>query len=574
MPKLIARALALACLVISATTHAQPVLTFDPVITSGLSAPVDIVNAADGSGKIYVVERGGTIKVYSSSFDSIGVFLTISPIRAGGETGLLSMAFHPDYENNGYFFVYYTVPESDPNEVPNFRIELARYQRLASDPDSADPESKTVLLAIDKNINQTNHNGGKLNFGPDGHLYFGVGDGGGGNDPQNYAQRPDSLMGKLVRINVDNFAASPYYSIPNDNPYAFNVDTAEQIFAFGLRNPWRWSFDRLTGDIWLADVGQSTREEVNFVPAGTPGGYNFGWRCYEGTNPHITTGCQPASAYLAPIFDYPRENLPSATGGISVTGGYVYRGATYPRMYGYYIMADYQSGNAWSIGPDGSGGWTVTLQNQNVPSAIVSFGETESGELLMLALSGTVYSVQALTSVPVKITGFSGEQKTESVLLKWITEEEQNVETYNVEYSLNGIDFSPAGSVAAAGRKEYSFTHNFKINTKTFYRLRIVDKDSKFEYSKLLVMNPAPITTNSLVAPNIITNGMLRLNLTSSYNALRLIDMQGREIWKQNLSGRTGTLNVQLPSGLRGYYEVQVIGNSQSIRQRVFVKGR
>ena len=226
----------------------------------------------------------------------------------------------------------------------NGAVTLARYRRDVTNPDIADPASGQVLLRYSKPGSPyfTNHNGGKLNFGPDGMLYVGTGDGGNGGDPYNNAQNGNSLMGKMLRLNVNSFATSaPFYDIPADNPFLAPGDgILDEIYAIGLRNPWRWSFDRSTGDMWIADVGQGAWEEVNWLAAGSTSGVNYGWRCYE-ANHVYGSGCSPAvTDTIAPIFEYSHNN---ATGGYSITGGYVYRGASYPELQGYYITADYLS---------------------------------------------------------------------------------------------------------------------------------------------------------------------------------------------------------------------------------------
>ena len=365
------RALAIfAFAVFSLQLHAQPAgnprLIFTPFI-SGLSSPLDIVNPGDGSNRLFIVQRGGAIRIYDGGLLPTPFINLQDTVLENGEQGLLSMAFHPDYENNGYFFVYYTDKEGD--------VTLARYQRSSAL--IANPNSEVVLLELPKPGTPyfANHNGGKIAFGTDGYLYVSIGDGGGSGDPFNNAQNGNSLFGKMLRLNVNNFAVAPYYSVPADNPYVGDPNVLDEIWALGLRNPWRWSFDRLTGDMWIADVGQGSWEEVNFRAANATGGINYGWRCYEGSNPYNTSGCAPISSYIAPIFQYPHNN---ATGGYSVTGGYVYRGTGSPLLTGWYVMADYISGNVWKIHPDGAGGWTV-FQQSGLSGNIAGFGEGEDG---------------------------------------------------------------------------------------------------------------------------------------------------------------------------------------------------
>src|ERR1700730_12485804 len=300
-------------------TAQVPNIEFQSAINSLVSV-TDIVNAGDGSNRLFVVSREGTIKVYDQSLTFLGDFLNVSEVNSyGGERGLLSMAFHPDYSTNGYFYVYYT-------GGGNGDITLARYSRSTTNPNEADPNSKVVLLAIPKPVEFNpphqhfdGHNGGKLNFGPEGYLYFGIGDGGSGYDPYNNSQDGNSLFGKMIRLDINN-ETPQYYFIPADNPYTSDPNIRDEIWALGLRNPWRWSFDKLTHDMWIADVGQRDREEIDFRPAGDTGGVNYGWNCYEGSIPTPTVPpCTPPN-YVPPIFDYAH----AVGGGQAIIGGYVY----------------------------------------------------------------------------------------------------------------------------------------------------------------------------------------------------------------------------------------------------------
>lgn len=364
--------------------NSQPVISYNTVIT-GLNLPVDIVNAGDGTNRIFVVEQGGAIKVYNSSFVLQGTFLTVTGLATGGEQGLLSLAFHPNYETNGFFWVYYT------NAAGN--IEVSRYKVSAGNPNQADAASKQVVITIPHPTN-ANHNGGKLNFGSDGYLYFATGDGGSGGDPPNNAQTGTVLLGKMLRINVSTGTAAPFYTIPPDNPFVSNANVLDEIWALGLRNPFRWSFDRTNGDMWIGDVGQGSREEINYRSAATSAGVNYGWRCYEGNLAFNTTGCLAQSNYVFPVYDYPNPASLSA----SVVGGYVYRGSLHPSMQGYYFATDVYSGNLYKINTTGF----VTTVQTGLPTLVAGFGETESGELLAVSLNGTAYSLQPNTPTPVR----------------------------------------------------------------------------------------------------------------------------------------------------------------------------
>ncbi|MDX2134540.1 MAG: PQQ-dependent sugar dehydrogenase [Saprospiraceae bacterium] len=351
---------------------AQPKLELQP-FASGFERPVDIAHAGDN--RLFIVEQDGFIWI----LDSLGnrspkPFLDIDArVRStGNEQGLLGLAFHPDYAQNGYFYVNYT-------RTPDGDTRVSRFTRSATNPDSADANSELILLVVDQPAN--NHNGGCLKFGPDGYLYTSLGDGGGANDPQNFAQNKKSLLGKMLRIDVN--AGPDPYRVPNDNPFVNDTTYLPEIWSLGWRNPWRFSFDRLTGDMWVADVGQDTREEIDFEPAGV-GGRNYGWRCYEGALPFNTAGCQPAANYTFPVFDYDNASL-----GCSVTGGFVYRGSRFPELNGLYLFADFCSGRWWGTRYDAADSTFNTVLLANLTDfEYAAFGEDVRGELYVAELSG------------------------------------------------------------------------------------------------------------------------------------------------------------------------------------------
>jgi len=339
-------------------------------IASGFSAPLYLCSPPGDTHRLFVVEQGGVLKIIKDGSVLATPFLDISSITSGaGEQGLLGLAFHPDYDQNGRFFVSYT--NLNGNSV------VREYGVSAGNPDVADPG---VFVNIIGPIGQpyTNHNGGCIQFGADGMLYFGLGDGGSANDPGNRAQDPLDLHGKMLRLDID--IASPH--IPPDNPFVGDAGTRDEIWSLGLRNPWRFSFDRMTGDLWIADVGQYAWEEVDFEPAGA-GGRNYGWRCMEGTHCTGLTGCTCNDASLTlPVHEY------SHSFGCSITGGYLYRGQLMPDYVGRYFFSDYCTGTVWSF--DFSGGVMSDLQNHTSELAIpggenpTSFGEDANGELYMV----------------------------------------------------------------------------------------------------------------------------------------------------------------------------------------------
>lgn len=351
------------------------------LFASGLDNPLDITHAGDD--RLFVVERSGKIKIIDAEGTVLSTpFLDIDPIVFNvsnqDERGLLGLAFHPDYATNGYFYVNYIDNSGNTN--------IARYQADANDPNIADANSRELIMMIEQPV--WNHNGGCLKFGPDGYLYIGMGDGGSGNDPDNYSQNRTSLLGKMLRIDVDNGLP---YSIPADNPFAEDDFTLDEIWAIGLRNPWRFSFDRETGDLWIGDVGQNFLEEIDFQPSDSPGGENYGWRCYEGTdftNNSSMSDCQ--ENYVFPVYEMQHQGF---TGPCSVTGGFVYRGTKYSELMGKYICADYCTGEFFVVEPDGQGGWNGAEVAQ-FQHDISTFGEDNEGELYIASFSsGRIYHV-------------------------------------------------------------------------------------------------------------------------------------------------------------------------------------
>lgn len=342
--------------------------------STGLNSPVCITNAGDSrlfvvdqTGYIYIIDTGGYVNPQP--------YLDIHErVTYGGEQGLLGVAFHPQYITNGYFYVNYT-GEGDSTHISRFNV-------TPGNPDLADPQSEFKLMTIFQPF--TNHNGGDLNFGPDSYLYIGLGDGGSGGDPGNRAQNPMEYLGKMLRIDVDQ--GNPY-AIPATNPFYNSVTTLGEIWALGLRNPWRFSFDRLTGDLWIADVGQNAVEEIDFQPAASAGGENYGWRCYEGNQEYNSTGCAPASAFIFPVYTYPHGDE------CSVTGGYVYRGSASSPYYGYYFFADYCSDRLWTL-HNVAGNWVMEDFGQFPGNNFSSFGEDAGGQLYVAGLtSGTIFRV-------------------------------------------------------------------------------------------------------------------------------------------------------------------------------------
>ena len=356
---------------------AWPELALTPVL-AGLTNPVHVASAGDGSGRLFVVEQPGVIRVVRGGVLLSEPFLDITDRvgSRGSERGLLSVAFPPGYGEAGHFYVNYTDSAGD--------TVVSRFG-LSSDPDQADPTSEQVLLTVDQPF--ANHNGGQLAFGPDGYLYIGMGDGGSRGDPGNRAQDPGDLLGKLLRIDVESGAVP--YAIPIDNPFVEATDTRPEIWALGLRNPWRFSFDRQTGDLYIGDVGQNDYEEVNLQLAGSDGGENYGWRILEATHCYEPpAGCVPPEGYVGPVVELAHVDKYN-----SVTGGFVYRGVAFPNMRGVYIFADYSSGRLLGLRQVGQA-WELKML-LDTAHLWSSFGEDEDGELFIASLNeGTIYHIE------------------------------------------------------------------------------------------------------------------------------------------------------------------------------------
>ncbi|WP_124980799.1 PQQ-dependent sugar dehydrogenase [Nonlabens xiamenensis] len=348
-------------------------------IETGLNSPVDIKNAGDS--RLFVVEQAGLIKIVDpAGANPTTVFLDLTNLtNAGGERGLLSVAFHPNYSTNGKFYVNYT--------NLNGTTVIAEYNVSSTNPDVADPNGN-ILLTYSQPF--SNHNGGCLQFGPDGFLYIASGDGGSGGDPGDRAQDNSTLLGKMLRIDVDNPLGNNAYGIPADNPFA-NSAGADEIYSTGLRNPWKFSFDRTTGDIWIADVGQNAIEEINRLPY-TVTDANYGWRCYEGNTVFNTNGnCPPDANLTFPVATYNHSG--NGPNKCSVTGGYVYRGSQNPNLQGNYFFADFCSDEI-GIVTENAGNYNLSFLQQFQGESFSSFGEDFMGELYVAGLgSGTIYKI-------------------------------------------------------------------------------------------------------------------------------------------------------------------------------------
>jgi glucose/arabinose dehydrogenase len=346
--------------------------TLTPIVTTGLARPVFVTTPPGDTERLFIVDQPGEIYIVQGGELLATPFLDISPIVNDGanEQGLLGLAFHPNYAENGYFYVNYTTQNGD--------TIVARYTVSADDPNLADEESEFVVIRIAQPY--ANHNGGMLAFGPDGYLYIGMGDGGAAGDPANNGQDPFTLLGDMLRLDIN----TEPYAIPEDNPHVDGTTGRAEVWASGLRNPWRYSFDRATGDLYIGDVGQNQYEEINFQPADSTGGENYGWDIYEAS--HSYEGDELAGTVM-PIAEYDHGE------GCSVTGGYVYRGQELTELDGIYLYADYCTGTIWWLRQNGDEWEGDVFMNTDLQ--ISSFGEDANGEIYVIHHSGSVFKLEA-----------------------------------------------------------------------------------------------------------------------------------------------------------------------------------
>jgi glucose/arabinose dehydrogenase len=545
---------------------------------SGFNSPVDLANADDGTNRLFVVERSGMIKIIVNNAVLPTPFLNIADRvhQGGGERGLLGLAFHPEYQTNGFFYVNYT-----DNSGGDTRI--SRFQVSSADANIAVPGSEVILLEMDQPY--SNHNAGDLNFSPeDGYLYIAMGDGGSGGDPQNRSQNLSCLLGKMLRINVDggglpastsqsggscDFTSSTHYTIPADNPFATSNTVRREIWSIGWRNPWRFAFDPLNGNMWVADVGQGAWEEVDFELSGTSG-LNYGWRCYEGAHAHNTSGCSPASSYVSPVFEYDH----TSAGGFSITGGCVYRGTDFPNMVGHYVLADYVSDNVWSLFRNTNG--TVSVHSHDIAgfTNISSFGVDEEGEMYAVSLDGIIYKVQDTSPLPVELSAFSGKNEGDVNRLLWTSLSEINTAHFDIERSQNGSDFYNIAQVAAAQNsqtiKNYSYEDRTFTKGDNFYRLKMVDLDGSYEYSKIISIISGD-SSGFEIHPN-PSNGKFILywpEKTQSISSIRIYNILGDLIVEAYPDLVNQKFDLDLSDAPVGVYLIQVQINGVLYAQQI-----
>jgi glucose/arabinose dehydrogenase len=517
---------------------------YQTIVATGLAVPIDIAippnaSPANGSTRMFVAQQNGLIRLWNGTTFSDLVNLS-TVISTGGERGLLSITFHPSYDGitNRDFFVYYT-RSSDGD------LTVARYRTHPSDPNLIDPAGGIVLITPIEHSSQSNHNGGDLNFGPDGFLYLTTGDGGGGGDPDENAQNPSSFLGKLLRIDVN--AAIPI---------------TPTVVDIGLRNPFRWSFDKTTGDAWIGDVGQGSWEEISFKPAGSSG-LNFGWDCYEGNAAYELTGCPAAGSITFPSHVYPNAE------GQAVIGGFVYRGTEIAALQGWYIATDYYTGRIFRRDPGGT--WFTQTGGQ---TGISGFGEAPDGTLYAISqFTGTLYKVIVTGALPVKLISFSGKRNADISELSWKTATEHNTARFRIEFSTTASNFQNAGIVIASrdpNGSTYSFQHRFNSNSDLYYRLAIEEDDGQIAYSSIIRFSSHK--NGSKIYPTVINNRILNIQTETPVYKIQIISVNGAMVFKKELNAFTGTTAISIPQFSKGIYIVLLHMNDGIKREKIIIE--
>ena len=429
---------------------------------TGFTNPVEITHAGDS--RLFVVQQGGLIKIVNANGTTNATpFLNLSSIiSTGGERGLLGLAFHPNYATNGFFYVNYT------NTAGN--TVIARYS-VSANPNVASTTG-TILMTITQPF--SNHNGGSIKFGPDGYLYIGMGDGGSGGDPGNRSQNISDNLGKMLRIDV-NSSVAPFYTNPATNPYV-GIAGNDEIWAIGLRNPWNFSFNRLNGDLWIADVGQNAIEEIDKISSPLPNtGINFGWRCYEGNSTYNTTGCAAASTMTFPFTQYARSG-----GACSVTGGYVYTGTLYPNFQNKYFFTDYCDDKIRMVNSAG----TITTTSSFSGNSFATFGEDVAGELYVAGISsGIIFKIQDASF------GTSDFEKNEFSLFPNPAKNSISIKLSNENLATKIAVFDLTGKLILSQKLENNPENTISISsiTKGIYMVS-VETENGVSYSKKLII--------------------------------------------------------------------------------------
>jgi glucose/arabinose dehydrogenase len=488
-------------------------------IATGFYHPTDIETAGDS--RIFVSQMNGKIMIFENGSVNLVPFLDISSKIKGQEfQGIFGFVFHPNYAENGYLYVHYLIPD---NEFSRY----SRFTRNPNFPNVADSNSEQIIYEVPYPIN--GHRSGDMNFGPDGFLYITTGDGAPGargsiGDVDGNAQNLQSVFGKILRINVNNGLP---FTIPADNPFqTINDNIPDEIWASGLRNPWRWSFDKQTGDIWLGDNGQDGWEEIDFLPNGFAGEKNFGWRCFEGAHNYVSTNCGAQSNYIMPIVEYAGYDNNNQVGG-SALGGYVYRGSQFSNMKGWYIYADYAQGKFWTLKMNGNQIEQNVLQNITISNP-VTFGQDNLGEIYVANFfEGKLFKiVDSSIPLPLNLISFNAKQLIYNTIdLKWATTNESNIETFEIQKRIDTKSFESLGKVQSNSSigKEVNF-YNFSYNQLNinelykilYFRLKITETNSNSYYSKIIGLNiERQFAKIGEFNPNPSENGIVNIEINS-----------------------------------------------------------
>ena len=557
----------LAFLLFSAIGIAQPTLNFTPLSLSGptLIQPLFMSGCGDGSGRLFVVEKRGTIRIIQNNAVLTDFFLDIQDlVMNSGERGLLGLAFHPQYPTTPYIYVNYVIDGTITNRISRFTLN-------PNNPN--DIQENTEFIPLEQAGVQTNHKAGGIAFGPDGYLYIGMGDGGGGGDPSNSGQNLETLLAKMLRIDVNAPQGSLNYTIPPDNPFV-GEPGRDEIWAYGLRNPWRISFDRETGDFWIADVGQNLWEEVDMVLAGTPGGMNFGWDCREGNHDYEPGNCGSGTEFTWPIFEYPHSCNPCPNGyGASISGGYVYRGSEHPVLEGFYVCADYVSNYLWMIKVTSFDPLELDVYVQDgtgLAYGLVTFGEDDDGELFASNLDGVIYSVSASGFLPVQWGSADAHIIQGGNQIDWTIHQSLGIEYFEIQRSLNsGFDnFTVVTQVEPVEDQiSYKYIDPFIHTRAVYYRIAAHMSDGSIEYSPFMRILPDTGSKPSLVFDQ--NHNLWRINIPNEWQngEVILYDLQGKEVYTRKIGSQD---QLELTSPITpGSYFVKVSGEMGTWSERL-----
>lgn len=554
-------------LLLSAIGIAQPTLNFTPLSLTGpsLVQPLFMTGCGDGSGRLFVVEKRGTIRIVQNNNVSNDFFLDIEDqVMNSGERGLLGFAFHPQYPATPYIYVNYVIDGTITNRISRFTLN-------PNNPN--DIQENTEFILLEQAGIQTNHKAGDITFGPDGYLYIGMGDGGGGGDPANSGQNLETLLAKMLRIDVNAPQGPLNYTIPPDNPFV-GEPGRDEIWAYGLRNPWRISFDRETGDFWIADVGQNLWEEVDMVIAGTPGGMNFGWDCREGNHNYEPGNCGSGTEFTWPVYEYPHSCNPCPNGyGASISGGYVYRGSDYPVLEGFYVAADYISNYLWMIkitSYDPLEFDTYVQDGTGLVSGLVTFGEDDDGELYASNLDGVIYSVSASGFLPVQWESVDAKIVQGGNQIDWTMHQTLGIEYFEVQRSLysNFDAFTVVTEVEPVQDQiSYKYIDPYIHIRAVYYRIAAHMSDGSIEYSPFVRILPDTGSKPSLVFDQ--NHNLWRINIPNEWQNgdVILYDLQGKEVYTRQI-GSQHQLELTPPI-TPGCYFVKISGEMGSWSDRL-----